>query len=256
MLKNLIDTHCHLNSPELLNNASELLNRAYENGISKLVIVGCDLNDSLKAVELADNFSQYASIGIHPHEAKNFDSIPKEFYELSKNNNVIAIGEIGLDYYYDNSPREIQIEMFRKQLDFSRELNLPVILHIRDAMNDALKILHEYSDLKLLFHCYSGGLEFLNQVLEFKSLCAFGGALTWKNSHELRETVKQIPIERLVLETDCPYMTPIPFRGKLNEPSYVKYVYEKTSELKNITLQELSEKININFENFFNIKNV
>ena len=253
MLKNLIDTHCHLNSPELRNSSQELFNRALENGISRLIIIGCDLNDSIEAVNISENFSQYASIGIHPHETKNFPEIPQEFYELSKNKRVIAIGEIGLDYYYDNSPREIQIEMFKKQLDFSRELKLPVILHIRDAMNDAINILHDYQDLKLLFHCYSGGLEFLDEVLKFNSLCAFGGALTWKNSHELREVVKQIPIERLVLETDCPYMAPIPFRGKLNEPSYIKYVYEKASELKNIPVQDLADKININVNNFFNI---
>ena len=133
---------------------------------------------------------------------------------------------------------------------------MPVILHIREAMNDAMKILHEHKNLKLLFHCYSGGFEFLDEVLEMGGLCAFGGALTWKGkaSEELRKVFKKIPVERILLETDCPYMTPAPFRGKTNEPAYIKYVYERAAQEKNIEIEELEKIIENNFEKFFRSK--
>ena len=255
----LIDTHCHLNSQEYRANIPEFLQRANDSGVSRFVIVGCDLNDSIEAVNLCEKYSDakhelYASIGIHPHDAKNFPQIPSEFHEQAANQYTIAIGEIGLDFHYDNSPREIQVILFRKQLDFANELDKPVILHIRDAFRESWEILREgkYSNLKLLFHCYSGGLEYLDEICSRENtLCALGGAVTWKNSSELHEIAKRIPLEKLVLETDCPYMTPAPFRGKINEPSYVKLVYEKISELRNISLEDLAAKINLNFQKFF-----
>ena len=258
---NLIDTHCHLNSEELRTNAKEFLKRAYDNDVKKMIIVGCNLDDSIEAVNMANEFSIYASyasiyasIGIHPHDSKNYSNIPEEFFKLVNNYRVIAIGEIGLDYYYDNSPREKQKEIFKIQLDFAQKIKLPVILHIRDAMNDAMEILREYKNLKFLFHCYSGGLEYLDEILEMNNMIAVGGSLTWKNSNELREVVKKIPVENLLFETDCPYMSPVPFRGKLNEPAYVRYVYEKAAELKNLPLSELAEKINGNVKSFFEIE--
>ena len=250
----LIDSHCHINSEELRGKSIEIINRAYSSNVKKLIIVGCNLEDSIEAVKMAEEFLQYSSIGIHPHEAKNYKNMPEEFLKLALEDRVIAIGEIGLDYYYDNSPREIQKEMFRLQLEFAREIKLPVILHIREAMKDAMEILRGYKDLKLLFHCYSGGLEYLEEVLKFKSMCAFGGALTWKNSNELREVFKRIPISNILLETDCPYMSPVPYRGRTNEPAFIKYVYEKAAELKNITLDEFSKKVIDNMKSFFDLK--
>ena len=252
----LIDSHCHINSEDLRTDAKEIIERAYEAGVKKLLIVGCDLDDSLEAVEMAHKFNLYASIGIHPHEAKRYEKIPEEFYELVKNEKVLAVGEIGLDYHYDISPRDVQKKIFEEQLNFAKEKNMPVILHIREAMNDAMKILHEHKNLKLLFHCYSGGFEFLDEVLEMGGLCAFGGALTWKGkaSEELRKVFKKIPVERILLETDCPYMTPAPFRGKTNEPAYIKYVYERAAQEKNIEIEELEKIIENNFEKFFRSK--
>ena len=251
-----IDTHCHLNSQELRLNARTLISRAFESGVKRMLIVGCDYEDSCEAAGMSEDFSQfglYASIGIHPHESKRYEDIPSEFYRLIQSEKVIAVGEIGLDYHYDNSPRDIQQRMFRLQLEFARENNMPVILHIRDAMNDAMQILRNYKDLNLLFHCYSGGLEYLDEIVGDNNMCAFGGAITWsgKTFDELREVVRRIPLENLVCETDSPYMSPVPFRGKMNEPSYVKYVYEAIAHEKNISVEELESKVEDNAERFF-----
>ena len=251
----LIDSHCHINSEDLRTQAHEVVERANEAGVKKMIIVGCDLDDSREAVELAHKFNFYASVGIHPHEAKRYSDIPEEFYNLIQDEKVIAVGEIGLDYHYDLSPRDVQAEMFERQLKFAQEINKPVILHIREAMDDAMKILRGYKNLKLLFHCYAGGLEFLDEVLEFDSLCAFGGALTWKGkaSEELREVFRKIPSDKILLETDCPYMAPVPMRGKTNEPAFVKFVYERAAQEKNLSLEELEKIIENNAKKFFNI---
>ena len=252
----LIDSHCHINSPELRNDARSVIIRAREAGVRKMLIVGCDFEDSCEAAAMAEDFSQfglYASIGIHPHESSRYDRIPDVFSRLIHNSKVVAVGEIGLDYHYDHSPRDVQRKMFEAQLEFAENEKMPVILHIREAMNDALAVLSDHMGLKLLFHCYSGGFKYLDDVLEFDSMCAFGGALTWngKNPDELREVFKKIPAERVLLETDSPYMTPVPFRGKTNEPAFIKHVYEKAAELRDMTVDELASQIEINAKNFF-----
>lgn len=251
-----IDSHCHLNSQELYPDARALITHARDAGVSKMVIVGCDFEDSCQALALAEDFSQfglYASIGIHPHEAKRYPEIPHEFSRLIKSKRVVAVGEIGLDYHYDHSPRPDQQRMFEAQLDFAREHNMPVILHIRDAMDDAMNILKYHRDLRLLFHCYSGGLEFLERVIDMEGMCSFGGAVTWsgKNSDELREVVRRIPIENILAETDSPYMTPVPFRGRRNEPANVRYVYEAIAQARNMDVRELAAKIAGNAQRFF-----
>ena len=253
----LIDSHCHINSQELRLDTRAVISRAREAGVKKFMNVGCDYEDSCEAVAMAHDFAQfglYASIGIHPHESGRYERVPEEFYSLIKSERVLAVGEIGLDYHYNHSTKEEQHKMFISQLEFAATEKMPVILHIREAMNDAMKILRDYRDLKLLFHCYSGGFEFLDEVLSMDSLLAFGGALTWtgKNSDNLREVFKRVPIQNILLETDCPYMAPVPFRGKINEPSYIKYVYDKAAEIKNLNISDLANKIEINAKNFFN----
>ena len=252
-----IDTHCHINSEELRLDARAVIIRARDAGVRKMVIVGCDFEDSCEALGLAEDFSQFglfASIGIHPHEAKRYDAVPEEFSRLVNSKRVVAVGEIGLDYHYDHSPKEDQRRMFEAQLDFAREHNMPVILHIREAMDDAMNILKYHRDLKLLFHCYSGGLEYLDRVIDMEGMCAFGGAVTWsgKSSEELREVVRRIPIDNLLAETDSPYMTPVPFRGKRNEPAYIKYVYETIAAERGMPIEELQAKIETNAQKFFN----
>ena len=252
----LIDSHCHINSDELRLEARQIINRANEAGVKRIINVGCDYEESCEAVALANDFSQfglYASIGIHPHEAKRYKKIPDEFMRIIRDKRVVAIGEIGLDFHYDNSPRDIQKNMFECQLKFAEEVDKPVILHIRDAMNEAMEMLEHYADLKFLFHCYSGGFEYLDEVLALNSLCSFGGALTWHSngSEELREVLRKVPIDRILFETDSPYMTPTPFRGKRNEPSYVKYVYEIAARELEMTTQALEAQVEVNAKNFF-----
>ncbi len=252
-----IDSHCHINSQELRLDARAVITRARDAGVLKMLIAGCDFEDSCEALGLAEDFSQFglfASIGIHPHEAKRYDSVPEEFSRLVKSNRVAAVGEIGLDYHYDHSPREDQRRMFEAQLDFAHEHDMPVILHIREAMADAMNILKYHRGLRLLFHCYSGGLEYLDRVLELEGMCAFGGAVTWtgKAAEELREVVRRVPIDNLLAETDSPYMTPVPFRGKRNEPAYITYVYETLAIERKMPLEELQAKIETNAQRFFN----
>lgn len=251
-----IDTHCHINSPELRQKARTIMTCAKHAGVQKMVVVGCDYEDSCEAVAMSENFPQYgiyASIGIHPHESKRYETIPPEFSRLITNKRVVAVGEIGLDYHYDNSPRDVQKRMFELQLRFAEENNMPVILHIRDAMEDALEILTVHRKLKMLFHCYSGGLEYLDEVLGMGGMCAFGGAITWGNkaSEMLCSVVRKIPAENILCETDSPYMSPTPLRGKINEPSNVKYVYEAISRERVMPLAELCAKIEDNAKNFF-----
>ena len=251
-----IDSHCHINSEDLRLNARAIISRAWDADVRKMLIVGCDYEDSCEAVALAEDFSQfglYASIGIHPHEAKRYENTPEEFTRLITNKRVVAVGEIGLDYHYNNSPRDVQQKIFELQLEFAEKHNMPVTVHIREAMFDAMRILRKHHGLKLLFHCYSGGMDFLEEVLELGGMCAFGGALTWNNktSKELSEVVENIPIENILLETDSPYMTPVPFRGKINEPSYVKYVYEVAAQELKMSVNQLAEQIEINAKNFF-----
>lgn len=252
-----IDSHCHINSQELRLDARAIVTRAREADVHKMVIIGCDFEDSCEAVAMAYDFSQlglYASVGIHPHEAKRYERVPTEFGDLIHNERVVAVGEIGLDFHYDNSPRDVQKKLFELQLDFAEENDMPVILHIRDAMSEAMEILKYHRGLKMLFHCYSGGLEYLEEVLRFKSMCAFGGAITWtgKGSEKLREVLRAMPVENILLETDSPYMTPIPFRGKMNEPAYIKYVYETAARERNMSVEDLAEIISRNAEKFFN----
>ncbi|MBQ7170447.1 MAG: TatD family hydrolase [Synergistaceae bacterium] len=252
----LIDTHCHINSEELRLDARSVITRARDACVGRMVIVGCDYEDSCEAAAMAEDFAQfglYASIGIHPHEARHYTSVPDVFREIAMADRVVAIGETGLDYHYDHSPKEAQKDMFVRQLRLAEELNLPVILHIRDAMDDAMEILTGYRGVRMLFHCYSGGLEYMNEVIGMGGMCAFGGAVTWDNKagEALREVVRKIPAENILCETDSPYMTPAPLRGKRNEPAYIRYVYETVARERDISVAELERIIETNACNFF-----
>ena len=253
----LIDSHCHPNSEALRGDAQAVMDRAKAAGVGRFLIVGCDLEDSREAVDMAHRFAghgAYAAVGIHPHESARYDasSLPRKLLNLAEDKRVAALGEMGLDYYYDHSPRETQRKFFEMQLEWAAQVNLPVVLHIRDAMPDALTILRPFTGkVRMLFHCYGGGLEYLDEVLGMGGLCALGGAVTWKNSHELREVAARLPADRLLLETDCPYMAPVPFRGKTNEPAYVRYVYETVARVRGVSVDALAAQVERNAAAFF-----
>ena len=247
------DTHCHL-SKEDYDNIDEVIDRAKENNVDRLIICGCDKNGIKEALEIANTHDNiYLEIGFHPSEA---NIITEEdicwLKELIKSNNkVVAIGEIGLDYHWDKDNKEKQKELFIKQIELSKELNLPVVIHSRDAFQDTYDILKE-SKVKGDIHCFSGSLENAKRYISLGFLIGIGGVLTFKNTN-LRDTIKEIDMCNILLETDSPYLAPVPFRGDKNEPKNVKIVAELISEIKEISLEEVSRITENNIKELFNI---
>lgn len=244
----MIDTHAHLNDDRLFANLSEVVANAFEAGVSDIVCVAYDLPSSIKACEIAnENKNVYATIGVHPHEAKTFSNdVLQKLKKLAKNKNVVAFGEIGLDYYYNLSFPDVQKQVFEKQLELANELSLPVVIHTRDAFEDTLQILKSNKHLLKnggIMHCFSGNLNFAKQVVELGFVLGIGGSITFKNSQELQNVVKNIPLDKIVLETDCPYLTPVPYRGKvLNEPKFIRLIANQIAQLLNVPI-EIVEKI-------------
>jgi len=254
----IIETHCHLNDDKLYPIRNEIVNGFSQNGIEKAICVAYDMPSSLLAVEIANEFdSVYAAIGYHPHEAKTWDdSSLDQLIKLAENKKVVAIGEIGLDYYYDLSPRDMQIEIFKKQLVLANKLGLPAILHIRDAYEDARQVLEECKDYLsngILLHCCSCSKEMVPIFDKYNAYYSFGGAITFKNAKHNLETLKAISKEKLLVETDCPYMTPVPFRGQMNEPKYINLVVEKMAELLEMDKGSVESLTTNNAKRFFRI---
>jgi len=243
----MIDTHCHLNDENLLPIADRIVGDFERDKIESAICVGYDMPSSRLAVELADKYEKlYSAVGIHPHDA---DTANGEAYEelkvLAGNQKCVAIGEIGLDYHYDLSERDVQRKAFAEQIELADQVGLPVVLHVREAYDDARKILFDMKSCLnhgLLLHCYSGSSEYVKVFDKLDAYYSFGGAITFKNARHNIEALATVPLERLVLETDCPYMTPVPYRGKINEPKYVALVLDKASEVLGINKDEL-EKI-------------
>lgn len=252
----IIDTHCHLNDEKLLPEADGIVSGFPSHGIESAICVGYDMPSSELAVELAEKHDNvYAAIGIHPHDATTADYDKYErLATLSSSKKVVAIGEIGLDYHYDLSPRAIQKGVFREQIELADTLGLPIILHIREAYEDARQILFEsrsYLKNGLLLHCYSGSSEFVRIFGELDAYFAFGGAITFNNAKHNLEAMKAVPRDRLLLETDSPYMTPVPHRGKTNRPEYISYVAEKAAQVLEMNRAELERITTENAKRLF-----
>ena len=250
----LIDSHAHLNNEQFDEDREEVLNRIKEQ-LEFAVNIGYDLPSSKVSVDYANKYDFiYATVGIHPVDIEGYnEETEKELEELAKNDKVVAIGEIGLDYYWMTQPKEFQKEIFRKQMELARRVGKPVVIHSRDAMEDTLEILKEFPDVGGVFHCYPGSVESAREVID-RYYLGIGGVLTFKNAKKLVEVVENIPMDKLILETDCPYMTPVPNRGKRNEPIYVQYVAEKIAELKGITFDEVVKYTNENTKKVYGIK--
>ena len=231
----LIDTHAHLDDARYNEDREAVIVRAKEAGIGAFVTIGCDLVTSKAAVELAARYPFiYASIGVHPHEVKHIaDAWYDEFRRLARNKNVVAYGEIGLDYHYNHSSPKDQRERFREQIQLARELRLPVIVHTREAQEDTIRILKEEqaSDVGGVFHCFSGDAWLAKDALDLGFYLSFSGILTFQNATMLREIAGNTPVDRILIETDCPYLTPVPYRGKRNEPAYVSYVARQLASI-------------------------
>ena len=253
----MIDSHCHLDHDPLLENLTEVIARSKEIGITKLLTICTTLEsfENIKAIIEKDEMI-YGTYGIHPHEAKN-NQVDKQTIIRSVNENakIIGIGETGLDFFYNYSDRERQISSFIEHIEASIELNKPIIIHSRDAEKETFEILSSYKNrnLKILMHCFTGSLEFSKKLQTLDAFFSASGIITFKNSIDLQNTFKTIPLEKLLIETDSPFLAPIPMRGKKNEPSFIKYTLEKLSTLKETTIDKMSIITTDNFNKLFNL---
>ena len=253
----LIDTHAHLDFPRFDKDRNEVIARAWDSGISYIVNVGADLASSRRSIKLAQEYPFiFATVGVHPHDASDLDQkMIEELKELAVDEKVVAIGEIGLDYHYDNSPRDLQKAAFKKQLQLAAELSLPVVIHSREADQDTLEILKTDFDKKNggIMHCFGSGLEMAGQCLDMGMYLAFGGVSTFNNAVELRKVIKSVSLEKILIETDSPYLTPEPLRGKRNEPKFIRFVAEKIAEIKGLGLIEVAETTTSNAIKVYNL---
>jgi TatD DNase family protein len=242
----MIDSHCHLDSRQYGGRHAQLLASAEKAGVSTVVNIGADLPSSEISVQLAaEHVMVFATVGVHPHDATTLDDRTlARLRELAAREKVVAIGEIGLDYYRDLSPRAVQKKAFRKQLELAAELKMPVVIHTREAFRDTLDIVREFSASIPggVFHCFPGNTEEALRVIELGFVISVGGVITYKGS-QMSITATQVPLEFIILETDAPYLTPVPHRGTLNEPAYVKIVYEKLAQLRGVPLPELERTV-------------
>jgi TatD DNase family protein len=254
----IFDSHAHLDDRRFDKDRDEVIKRAKENGISYIMNPGADFESSVKAVELANKYDMiYAAVGVHPHDAKTMDDMLLQLLKsLTKKPKVMAIGEIGLDFHYDHSPRDVQKKWFREQIRLAKEVNLPIIIHDREANNDVMNILKEEKafDTGVLMHCYSGSAELAKQYIRNGAYISIAGPITFKNARKTVEVVETISIDHLMIETDSPYLTPHPHRGERNESSYVRYVAEKIAEIKGISVEEVAKRTTENAKRYFRIK--
>ena len=243
----LFDTHAHLNDDAYLEDLEETIARAKEAGVKLINIVGFDDKSIQKALEITAKYDfLYLTVGWHPVEAIDFTD---EKYEMIKNialtnDKVVAIGEIGLDYHWDKSPKDVQKEVFRRQIQLAQEVNKPIVIHTRDAMADTIQILQEEkaSEIGGIMHSFSGSVESMNIMLKENFYISLGGPVTFKNAKTPKEVAKACPLDRLLIETDCPYLTPTPYRGKRNEPAYVHYVAQEIADLKEMSYEQLTKQ--------------
>ncbi|MGN8648217.1 TatD family hydrolase [Gracilibacillus sp. HCP3S3_G5_1] len=253
----LFDTHVHLNVSQFDEDREEVLQRAKEAGVENMVIVGFDHETIPKAIEMAEQYEHiYAAVGWHPVDAIDMTEKELEWLEeLSAHPKVVALGEMGLDYHWDKSPKEIQKEVFRKQIQLAKKVNLPIIIHNREATEDIIQILQEEKAEEVggIMHCYNDSIDYVDACLQMNFYISLGGPVTFKNATLPKEVAKYVPADRLLIETDCPFLAPHPNRGKRNEPAYVKLVAEKIAELREISYEEISKQTTENARKFFGI---
>ncbi|MDP4527237.1 TatD family hydrolase [Bacillus halotolerans] len=253
----LFDTHAHLNAEQYNTDLEEVIERAKTEKVDRIVVVGFDRPTITRAMEMIEEYDFiYAAIGWHPVDAIDMTEEDLAWIkELSVHEKVVAIGEMGLDYHWDKSPKDVQKEVFRKQIALAKEVNLPIIIHNRDATEDVVTILKEEGadEVGGIMHCFTGSIEVARECMKMNFYLSFGGPVTFKNAKKPKEVVKEIPNDRLLIETDCPFLTPTPFRGKRNEPSYVKYVAEQIAELRGTTFEEIASITTENAKRLFRI---
>ena len=251
----MIDSHCHLDHEPLLSDLENIIQRSKDVGIEKLLTISTSIESFSRVKELVyrDEII-YGTIGIHPHEA-NKDIVNSEFIEksLKDNNKIIGIGETGLDFFYNNSDKDKQIDSFKIHIDAAIKTNVPLIIHSRDAEEETFDILNDYKDqnLKILMHCFTGSKKFAKKLLDFNTFFSASGIITFKNAKELQDTFKFLPSDKILIETDSPFLAPVPNRGKKNEPSFINFTAAKLAEIRNIDKSELIKLTTNNFNKLF-----
>ena len=248
----MIDTHCHLYDKKLYNDLDSIILNAKKMNISKMICIGDNLTTSEQSIQLSEKYPNiYATIGIHPHEAKN---APENYLDIIKqkneHNKVVAIGEIGLDYHYNFSAPNIQKKIFLEQLELAKTLNLPAVIHCRDSYEDLYEIILKSKNTAGVIHCFSGNLEFAHKIIELGYYISFTGMITFVE--ELEHIIKNVELKHILVETDSPYLAPVPYRGKVNQPAYVNKVAEKIADIKNVSIQEVDTVTSNNASLLFN----
>jgi len=251
----MIDSHCHLDHEPLLSNLNDVIKRSKDVGIKKLLTISTSVESFLRIKEIIKKDEIiYGTIGIHPHETeRNSISSEQIVKYFNENKKIIGVGETGLDFYYNNSDKKKQISSFKKHIDAAIQLNTPIIVHSRNAENETLEIFKEYKDekLKILMHCFTGTKKFAEELMSFNTIFSASGIITFKNSTELQNTFKSIPIEKILIETDSPFLAPVPMRGKKNEPSFLAFTADKLGEIKDLPKSEIIKITSNNFNQLF-----
>jgi TatD DNase family protein len=259
---NFIDSHCHIDGEAFDDDRDEVVQRARDAGVKAMLCVGTGNphdGEITKAVETAEKYENvFASVGVHPHDARLYDDQAEQtLVNLTKSEKVIAWGEIGLDFYYDHSPRDVQREVFIRQIRTAKSLNLPIIIHSRDADDETVEILTNecsYLNFRGIMHCFGGTAAMAESLMKLGFLVSFAGNVTFKKAENLRDAARVVPLEKLLIETDCPFLTPIPFRGKRNEPMYVAETAKFLADFYGIEVEKLANQTTANFLDFFGIK--
>ncbi len=256
-----IDSHCHIDGEQFDADRDAVVQRAQETGVVAMLNIGTGdphSGEIERAVTVAERYDNvYAAVGVHPHDAKLYDDAAEEhLMDLASREKVIAWGEIGLDYYYDHSPREVQRDVFRRQIRTARSLDLPIIIHSRDADDETVEILTEecsYNGFRGIMHCFGGTPAMAEALMKIGFMISFAGNVTFKKAENLRDAARVVPLDRLLIETDCPFLTPIPFRGKRNEPSFVAHTATFLAEMYGIETETLAQATTSNFLSFFDL---
>ena len=251
----MIDSHCHLDHEPLLSDLDNVIERSKKVGIQKLLTISTSLQSFSRVKDIVTKDEMiYGTIGIHPHET-NKDVINSDYITkcLKENPKIIGIGETGLDFYYNNSDKKSQLDSFKIHIEASIKSNVPLIIHSRDAEDETFDVLNEYknNELKILMHCFTGSKKFSEKLLNFNTFFSASGIITFKNAIELQNTFKSLPMDRILIETDSPFLAPVPNRGKKNEPSFIEFTAKKLAEIKGIEKSELSKITTKNFNNLF-----
>jgi TatD DNase family protein len=255
----LIDSHAHIQGKEYVGETEAVISRAKAVGVETIIAVGGagDFSSNTDAVGLADNFPNiYATVGMHPHDAKDVaDEDLQKLQALASRAKVVAVGETGLDYYYNHSPHDVQRRVFAHFIQMARNANLPLVVHERDAFRDAADLLRSQGQAQIrgVIHCFTGNYEAAREYLDLGFYLSFTGIITFKNAEPLREVVRQVPLEKMLVETDSPYLTPVPHRGKRNEPAYVRLVAETVARVKGVSLEEVARVTSRNVRDLFRI---